>query len=220
MSDLAALEAKWGTVCQKNQLAGHQPLIAICGPSGAGKSTLVADLSTLYPVFSESTVGNPYLTALLEGQGKFDAVANQRWFLAQISAAIASADREMPLVLDQDPAAIVFVYSRMFRDEGLMSESEYASLVEMLIEVEHLMLGWRSPRISVCLDAHQEVLRYRVISRCGNIPTPPLDWFSTIREYFHTLFRRLPNPVYLSTSEFSADEVARTVRRKLTFGQE
>src|ERR1017187_5395609 len=105
------------------------PVLSICGPSGVGKTTVVTALANSYPTFIETTKGNPHLKGLLAGKTDFNAAANQEWFLRHIGLHISRARSRSPLILDQDPAAIVLAYSRMFLEDGKMTEGQYASLL-------------------------------------------------------------------------------------------
>src|SRR5260221_4896990 len=126
--------------------------------------------------------------------------------------AIAEADRTQPLLLDQDPAAIVMVYSKMFKDQGLMNDAQYSSLVEYLIEVERMLQAWRIPRICIYLKADECVLRQRVLNREGNLAMPSLNWFLTAKAYFDALMQRLPKVIHIPAARLSAREIAERIR--------
>src|SRR6266850_3095972 len=159
------------------RINAHSVLLTVCGPSGAGKTTIVERLKKTYPAYVEVPEGNNELRSLLQGKEGFDATRNQRWFLEQIMEFVARADPNSPLVLDQDPAAIIFAYSRMFRDQGLIRHREYRLLLKQLERIERRLKHWRTPRIIYFLDAPPIVLRARVLKRCGREQTPPLWWF-------------------------------------------
>jgi deoxyadenosine/deoxycytidine kinase len=201
-----SLQMEWVNTVHRPGGQGEAPLITIAGPSGAGKSTIVTNFSQVYPTFIETTEGNPHLQALLTGGSTFDAAGNQRWFLESIGNAIEHSDPERPLILDQDPGAIVLVYGRMFYDEGLIHETEYTALLKDLIDLEELMRRWKAPRRIACLDAPAEVLRTRVEARWGESRTPESSWFIKVRGYFHEFSLRFPNALLLSTIDLSEME--------------
>lgn len=207
--DLAEIEREW-QVRIESKAANKTcaaPIVVVCGPSGAGKTTVVRQLADKYPVYVETTVGNPYLQALLEGTDDFDATANQQWFLDRIGEHISQASPHRSLVLDQDPAAIVLVYSRMFFDAGSITERQYHSLLQRLMEVEDSLTRWTSPRAVLCLDAPAEVLHERVLRRSTDAKIPPVEWFTNVRNGFQRLFARLPNATVISTVELTPGEI-------------
>ena len=106
--------------------------VAIMGPSGSGKTTVCRSLADTWPAYLEDVEGNPYLQKLLERSSEFDAAGNQKWFLDRIGRFVKAAPAG-PVVLDQDPSAIVLAYSRMFFDVGKITECQYNSLLEELL---------------------------------------------------------------------------------------
>src|SRR5690242_20129438 len=183
------------------------PILSICGPSGAGKTTVIKSLADRYPVFIETTNSNPHLEGLLKDSCNFNAAANQRWFLHRIGKHIASANRQLPLILDQDPAAIVLAYSKMFLEEGKIMTSQYTSLVQKLLKIEGTLQDWKCPRTVLFLDAPAEVLHQRVLRRSGKTLTPTLKWFDRVRSHFIQLFTCFPNAINISTERFSQEQV-------------
>src|SRR5882672_1437875 len=106
-----ALQNQWETAIQNRQEGSKQfKMMSVCGPSGSGKTTVCRALGNACQVYLEDVHDNPYLQKLLDGGGDFDAAANQQWFLDRIARFIEAA-QDGPIVLDQDPAAIVLAYS-------------------------------------------------------------------------------------------------------------
>lgn len=182
-------------------------VLSICGPSGVGKTTIVKALACNYPIFIETTDGNPHLKNLLEGKDNFDAAANQEWFLERMDEHITHADSHSSLILDQDPAAIVMAYSQMFMEEGRISEAEYNLLFQHTLKIEQSLQRWKSPRAVLFLDAPAEVLRQRVLQRWGKSRTPTVKWFDRIRNHFTKLFTHFPNATTASTVDMSPEQV-------------
>jgi len=199
-------------VCQKNAGAGAAPVLSLCGPSGVGKTTVVLALAKSYPTFIERIRGNPHLNRLLGGRTDFNAAANQTWFLQRIGRHISHASSRSPLILDQDPAAIVLAYSRMFLEDGKMTDAQYASLLERLLKIEEKLQDWRCPRTVLLLDAPANVLRQRILQRCGKSHTPPLRWFERVRSHFVQLFTCFPNAIVISTDKLSSEQVIARAR--------
>lgn len=200
------LVQKW-KACVEFKNARPNPVLSICGPSGVGKTTTTKLLASDYPVFIETTDGNPHLDRLLKGEANFNAMANQEWFLRRVERHIVIADRSLPLILDQDPAAIVLAYSRMFLDDGKISQREYGLLLQRLLKIEEMVQAWRSPRVCLFLDAPADVLYERNLRNSGKSRTPPLEWFERIRDYFLRLFPCFPNAVSVSTVELAPELV-------------
>jgi deoxyadenosine/deoxycytidine kinase len=165
--------------------------------------------------YVEAADDNPHLLSILKGKPDFDAFANQQWFLNRIREFLHNANPRRPVILDQDPAAIVMVYSRMFRDEGLIGDSGYRALFTDLLDLEKDMSRWKSPRTIFYLDAPAEVLRQRVVQRSGNAATPSLKWFTTVRSYFHELSTELPNVTRFSTDGITPQEISNQVAEVL-----
>jgi deoxyadenosine/deoxycytidine kinase len=182
-------------------------VLSLCGPSGVGKTTVIKVLAKKYPAFIETTVGNPHLKGFLEERIDFNAAANQEWFLRRIGRHISRASLRSPLILDQDPAAIVLVYSRIFLEDDMMTGEQYDSLLERLLRIEHKLHGWKCPRTVLFLDAPAGVLRQRIVQRNGNSDAPPLEWFKRVRRRFTQLSASFPNAITMSTVRFSAEQV-------------
>jgi deoxyadenosine/deoxycytidine kinase len=206
------LERHWDSVLQKKGVAGGA-VLSICGPSGSGKSTLARSILSTHPTYVEDADENPHLQVFLEGSRGFHAMDNQRWFLQRMADFIQKADNQRPLILDQDPGAIVLAYSRMFREDSMITDAQYAKLLEHLIQVEELLQRWKSPRVVFFLDAPSEVLHRRVLQRSGELRTPPRAWFAKVRRCFCDLWSRFPNAVTLSTVDLTPEEVLDRARR-------
>jgi deoxyadenosine/deoxycytidine kinase len=189
-----------------------EPVLSICGPSGVGKTTVALALAKGYPVFIETTKGNPHLRRLLAGESDFNAVANQTWFLRGIGQYTSRASSHSPLILDQDPAAIVLTYSRMFLEDGKMTEAQYVSLLERLLKIEEKLQRWQCPRMVLLLDAPAGVLRQRILQRWGKSRTPPLEWFERVRNHFVQFLTYFPNANVVSTVDLSPEQVIARAR--------
>jgi deoxyadenosine/deoxycytidine kinase len=168
-------------------------------------------LGSICQAYVEEANGNPHLRQFLEVGNDFDAVANQQWFLDRVKGFIVAA-RDGQIVLDQDPAAIVFAYSRMLHNDGAITTAQYASLLRSLLGIEEMLHRWTTPRVVLCLDAPAEVLRSRVVQRVGEPQTPRMAWFDRVRSHFLELFGRFPNAITLSTVGVSPEQVISRAR--------
>ena len=191
------------------------PLLTICGPSGSGKTAIVRTLLQQFNGYVEAAEENPYLLSLLEGKSNFNAFANQQWFLNRIREFVHNASSRSPLILDQDPAAIVMVYSRIFREDGLIDNAGSRTLLTDLLHLEEMMSRWRTPREIFFLDAPAKVLRDRVLLRAGNVATPPLKWFTRIRHCFRELSAQLSNVTFVSTDGLTPQQISNQVAEVL-----
>ena len=200
------LEKRWHEIVSLANKNTY-PVLSICGPSGVGKSTLAKALAKNHPTFIETTDGNPHLEALLQGKTDFNASANQDWFLQRVGRYISRANPRSPLILDQDPAAIVFSYSKMFLDDEKMNEDQYVLLLERLLKIEAKLQAWKCARTVLFLDAPADVLRQRVLQRYGKRHTPNIKWFERVRNNFVQLFVCFPNAITISTVEFSPVQI-------------
>ncbi len=195
--------------------AAGAPVLSICDPSGSGKSTVARSFLGVYPTYIEVAEENPHLRALLEGSKAFDAFSNQSWFLRRLAAFIQAADNKRPLILDQEPGAIVLAYSRLFRGEALIGDADYAALLQRLLKLERLLEHWNSPRVVLFLDAPCKVLHQRALQRWGESRTPPLAWFGRVRECFRDLLPHLPNAVTVSTVDLTPGKLIARARQLL-----
>jgi len=182
-------------------------VLSVCGPSGAGKTTVAKALAKIYPAFIETTAGNPYLIDLLKGKSDFKAFKNQNWFLSRVGRHISRAKLDSPLILDQDPSAIVMVYSRVFMEDGKLTEKEFDFFLKKLLIIEKNLQDWRAPRTVLFLDAPADVLRQRNLKKWGASNTPPIIWFERLRAHFVKLFTCFPSAISASTNNLSPEEV-------------
>lgn len=187
-------------------------VLSICGPSGVGKTTVVKALVAEYPAFVETTEGNPHLRDLLRGSSHFNAAGNQRWFLERVGKHIIRSNPKLPLILDQDPAAIVLAYARMFFEDGKITEMQYTSLLKRLLKMEEELRRWKYPRLVLFLDAPANLLHQRILRRSGKSLTPPIEWFERVRNNFLRLFTHFPNAFKISTEKCSPEQVTTHAR--------
>ena len=190
-------------------------ILAIAGPSGSGKTTVARQLAATFCTYTEATEENPYLDKMLRGAADFDATANQQWFLQRIGEFISSAARKEHLVIDQDPAAIVHVYGRLFRDDNLIDNEQFNSLVSTLNDIEALMAQWENERHILLLDAPAEILHHRVQQARGKGLTPPLQWFANVRHCFLEFQALAPKAIVISTTDHGPVEIAQQGRELL-----
>ncbi len=210
---LTAAEQQWVAVQKAATSRAGPPVVTLCGPSGVGKSTAALALPSMFQVYLEDVRGNPYLQALLNGDARFDAAANQRWFLSRLHDFVRASDPNRPLVLDQDPAAIVLVYAKLFLEDGLLTNEQHDDLIVQLMDVERVLGRWRLPRIVLGLHAPSEVLYERARIRSVSQAVPPLQWFERVRAGFLNLFDLFPGAIRVSIVEACPEDIVRTVQQ-------
>jgi len=215
MSDLAdEFDARWLSIAHASLHCGHAPIFSIFGPSGSGKTTLVTALQPVAQIYREEVKDNPYLSKLLRGE-TFDAQANQRWFLDRMRTFLGVAKTSLPVILDQDPGAIVLVYARMFLDQGKLSLASYEALIEELISFERELRAWRTPRACVYLQAQPELLHQRVSNRSQGDQTPDLTWFAEIHSRFQRFAALVPGVTTFDSGSLSIKELTERTMRLL-----
>lgn len=220
-SGIEAVQRRWQDALRSSSGGPRSAskALSICGPSGAGKTTIARALAESYPTYIENVSSNPHLRSLLEGKTSFNAFDNQRWFLSRVITFVEHADSNAALVLDQEPAAIVLAYARMFYEDGGLSELHYIALLERLVHTEVLLKRWGSPRTVIFLDAPADVLYSRVVQRNGVARTPGIEWFERVRTYFRQLPVFFPKAVIVSTSQLSAEQTVSRAQQALGLSQ-
>jgi NTP pyrophosphatase (non-canonical NTP hydrolase)/deoxyadenosine/deoxycytidine kinase len=194
--------------------AGQRPpMLSLAGPPGAGKTTVATALSAQAQTYVEIVEGNSHLPELAQPGGRFDAAANQHWFLAQLERFVGGLRPENPVAFDQDPAAVVHVYAKFFREEGMISASDYARLLRRLIDLEFQLGRWAQREV-LLLDAPAEILKQRAERRAGAVALP-LSWYQRLRSSFSGFREIVPGVQVIRTDELSIEETVVRARRLL-----
>jgi hypothetical protein len=164
-------------------------------------------------VILEDTAGNPYIAPLLSGDlGSFKAALNQQWFFERLRRNL----RQLPVVdlvvCDQAPEVVVWVYSLIFLNDGLMSPSEHESLVAEL----HLLqaeIGDRwCDRSDVLLECDPAIAAARLVARDG--ASPKCEWLSRCQGLLRRAFDEEELPYErLDTSALGIEETKFALER-------
>jgi NTP pyrophosphatase (non-canonical NTP hydrolase)/deoxyadenosine/deoxycytidine kinase len=185
--------------------------VTVMGPPGAGKTTITTLLAARFPAYVEQPDRNPHLEA--GWPTRSSALECQRWFLGQVAESVGAARRHEPLVVDQDPRAVVRVYSELMARDGWLEDTDVQRLLMDLQPVEAALAEWRAGWGVVLLDAEPDVLAWRIAKRDGD--TSVVDHLAEIKREFAVLSAQLPTVSVVETDNLSPQEVAAAVEEHL-----
>ena len=161
-------------------------LISIVGPPGAGKTTLVTLLRQRYSTgenefYIEDISDNPHLVRPNEPSPNLDFGNSQLWFLNSYDAFFSASKNLDRLFVDQDPSAVVAVYSKLLLKRGLLSQTEYDGHFLRAHEVETRISDRK--RLFFYLKASPVLIRSRLAKRSDKL-TEVFGTFETIVSEF------------------------------------
>jgi NTP pyrophosphatase (non-canonical NTP hydrolase)/deoxyadenosine/deoxycytidine kinase len=188
-------------------------VLTIMGPPGVGKSTVVARLSSRFPSYLERTAENPHLHGT-DWPTAESALNSQIWFMEETGAAVVEAERSQPLIIDQDPRAIVEIYGELMVQLGWLEEMELARLRALLRPIEDNLHRWSAGWQAILLDAEPDVLIHRVKGRDGS-GAAAADHLSRLHAGFLRLASRTSEITTVKTDDLGIDEVVDVVEAKL-----
>ena len=168
-------------------------------------------------IYIEDGSANPYLGSGFDADEDFDVEASQRWFLDQYTAFFEGQGRQCQIILDQDPSAVGLVYSKTFHSHGALTEGDYVSQLETLLEIESMMSKLSACRNIIALEAPTDVLIRRVKNKESGVSLSD-DWIAELNTGFGWLTRQLglggaKNLYRLSSQDLSPEEVEFEVLR-------
>ena len=190
-------------------------ILTISGPPGSGKTSVVNNLSKEFQTYTEDVKHNPFIQDISRKRNEFRAVENQNWFLDRLETFLDAADPTAHLVIDQDPAAIVKVYCRLYRDNGSIDCQSYMGYLKRLIDIEIKLNKWGGGRQAIMLDAPAEIL-FKRVKETASWRKPPLEWFESVRNYFQEFRKRVGNIPTLDTNRTSSREITKIAINSLT----
>jgi NTP pyrophosphatase (non-canonical NTP hydrolase)/thymidylate kinase len=183
--------------------------LSLCGPPGSGKTSvaraLIEDSSGKHAVYLEQFDENPFLGDLQSSESAFDADQSQRWFLSKMEEFVANRS-DVKVVLDQDPTAIVAVYSGLLLDQGRLTRDAMLDHLSRLVEMEAQRAEILAGRRVVLLDAPASVLAQRCIGKFGSLADE--HFLDALRGRFAAVFNQLPNVTIVDASQPLARVVA------------
>ena len=114
----------------RDRSADERTAVVVTGPPGSGKSTLVSSLikertTASITAYIEESQKNPFLRGGVV-RNPMNAPQSQEWFLRQYDRSIREIGAERLFVVDQDPRAVVLVYSRRLAAVGSISKTNYS----------------------------------------------------------------------------------------------
>lgn len=189
---------------------GKQSIISVCGPPGSGKTSIVNALIKKGKFgYLERYRENPYLEDIQEPSITASFEASQRWFLQHIESYIHSCGTRISYI-DQDPTAIVLVYSQLLLDRGQISRGAYLSQLQDLLRLESNYGLKLAARPVALLDAPSDILAERCAGKFGSDASPA--FLEDLRSRFARVFVRLPN-VHVIDARRPLREVVAAVER-------
>jgi thymidylate kinase/NTP pyrophosphatase (non-canonical NTP hydrolase) len=174
---------------------GVASTITVSGPPGVGKTTVVTALAPHFAsdgVYFEHFENNLFLRPIDGPSLDFDAAKSQLWFLNEMISFVTSSKRSR-LLLDQDPTAIVLVYSQLLLDQGMLSKAEFDDQLATLLELEIDQSLKLAGRTVILLDASPATLAIRGDMKGG--PALSKAFLESTRQRFLSFFAGLPNAV-------------------------
>lgn len=191
------------------QRSGQSHVLSLCGPPGSGKTSVARQLTTAdsgnFDVYVEQFDKNPFLGDIQDRDTAFDADQSQRWFLSKMDGFLGKCS-DVNVVLDQDPTAIVAVYSALLRDQGRLTRDSMIDHLSRLVEMEARRATTLAGRRVVLLDAPAPVLAQRCMSKFGSLPDE--RFLDDLRSRFAAIFGQLPNVTILDAAQPLSDVVA------------
>lgn len=190
----------------KPEGTGDSRVISIIGPPGVGKTTAVNFVSHRLGARTRIYVRHdptrePKGDALDVKQGNF--LEEYRSFL--------NANKASQLVLDQDPSALVLVYSGQFFEDGQLSDAVYTDRLRRLIALEGEFETRCRRRLLIHLHADPSVLADRSRQKGDLNSLHDQEWMAKVVNRFKKVYEGTNVAKCIDTTHLSRAEVGETV---------
>ena len=159
---------------------------------------------------------NPQIAAAAASR-TVDLKQSQDWFLSRYEAWLERRIANQSLVLDQDPRAVVLVYSKLFAARGLISAGDYEAQLTRCHTLMDSFAALAPKWCNVILTASDEVLLRRIHQRGA----PAFD-DATMKEIFAgfralSMSLKLHSPascIEFDSSAMAVEDILRSLRVK------
>lgn len=196
---------------RKPESAERTRVISIIGPPGAGKTSAARFLSCHLlentEVYVEDYARNPYFSRAKTEQSALEE--SQRWFMDAFRSFLAAA-KPYQLVLDQDPSAVVLVYSAQFQADGQLPDASYTDHLCELITFETEFESRCEHRALIHLCANPAVLAERSRQKDPNLQIDQ-EWLAKLAGRFSEMYDSANVLKLIDTTHLSEKQVGETV---------
>lgn len=194
----------------------------ILGPPGAGKTSVVLALSSqnwlkARSVYLEDPQANPHLREI-SGRSSAAFSKSQEWFLRQYADFWDGRGCGALTLIDQDPRAVVLVYSRRFLKTGELTYSAYLRHLRECRFLWERIVGTAHRIQFVCLYGTRKILVQRIEGRQASAEFEEGlmdDVLPAFRTLFDSIHATTPNQtVEYDVARFSISEIVADLKAR------
>jgi guanylate kinase len=186
-------------------------IVFLSGPSCVGKSSQLIELAKNYKCYIEDTSRNKELELFFCGNESFNAYKSQLWFFENIDAFIKESNDDL-IFIDQDTKAIMYVYSKYFLQNGMLSGNDYTELENYYFRLNSGIKRKYSEIFNYYLYAHTATLKKRASQR----DSTAFSWLLDIADRFNALYKNDLSIIPINTDQMSLNEVFTFINRSIS----